>query len=72
MLVTTGFSKYSDREICLWQEDDLSQPTKTINLDSSSGIFSFVMYGSVGVLAAAHTLYSRFFDHRVTIKLDGI
>ena len=68
MLVTTGFSKYSDREICLWREDDLSQPTKTINLDSSSGIFLFVMYGSVRVLGAAHTLYSRYLDHRGTIN----
>jgi len=40
MLVSTGFSKFSDREISIWKEGALKEPVKTINLDSSSGILT--------------------------------
>lgn len=37
-LFTTGFSKFSDREIAVWSEDDLSAPLRIDCVDSSSGI----------------------------------
>lgn len=37
-LLTTGFSRHSDRQYSLWHEDDLSQPLATDTIDSSSGI----------------------------------
>ena len=40
MLFTTGFSKYSDRQIAVWAEDELSAPVKIENIDSSSGILN--------------------------------
>ncbi len=51
MLVSTGFSKFSDREICIWKEGHLKEPVKTINLDSSSG--------NLSILLAAAPLASR-------------
>jgi len=39
-LFTTGFSKFSDRQLALWSETDLSQPLKIENIDSSSGILN--------------------------------
>ena len=38
--VTTGFSKFSDRQIAVWSEKDLSSPVKIENIDSSSGILN--------------------------------
>lgn len=37
-LITTGFSKMSDRQYMLWDMADLSAPIKQENLDTSSGI----------------------------------
>ncbi|XP_018908014.2 coronin-2B isoform X1 [Bemisia tabaci] len=37
-LVTTGFSRYSDRQIACWNENNLSQPLMIETVDSSSGI----------------------------------
>ena len=39
-LFTTGFSKFSDRQIAVWSEKDLSSPVKIENIDSSSGILN--------------------------------
>jgi len=40
MIISTGFNKFSDREISVWREDDLSEPIKTLSLDSSSGVLN--------------------------------
>lgn len=37
-LLTTGFSRHSDRQYSLWDENDLSQPLTTDTIDSSSGV----------------------------------
>lgn len=37
-VITTGFSKMSDRQMFLWDTTNLSKPLKSITLDSSSGI----------------------------------
>jgi len=37
-IFTTGFSKFSDREIAVWKEDDLSAPLRLESVDSSSGV----------------------------------
>jgi len=37
-LFTTGFSKYSDRQYAVWSQQDLTQPLKIENIDSSSGV----------------------------------
>ena len=39
-LFSTGFSKFSDRQIAIWSEEDLSTPVKIENIDSSSGILN--------------------------------
>ena len=39
-LFTTGFSKFSDRQLAVWSENDLSKPLKIENIDSSSGILN--------------------------------
>ncbi|CAG8440793.1 10237_t:CDS:2 [Diversispora eburnea] len=37
-IVTTGFSKMSDRQVFLWNSADLDKPIKSIMLDTSSGV----------------------------------
>ncbi|KAK0561686.1 Coronin-like protein crn1 [Tilletia horrida] len=37
-IITTGFSKMSDRQMFLWDSKDLNAPIKSIVLDSSSGV----------------------------------
>jgi len=37
-IATTGFSKTSDRQIMIWNANDLSAPVKIENLDTSSGV----------------------------------
>ncbi|KAI4460171.1 coronin [Holotrichia oblita] len=37
-LLTTGFSRHSDRQYSVWDQDDLSHPLVTDTIDSSSGI----------------------------------
>lgn len=37
-LITTGFSKMSERQMFLWDAAQLSKPVKTLSLDSSNGI----------------------------------
>ena len=37
-LFTTGFSKYSDRQYAVWSQQDLKEPLKIENIDSSSGV----------------------------------
>ncbi|XP_075230829.1 coronin-2B-like isoform X2 [Lycorma delicatula] len=37
-LVTTGFARYSDRQIAIWSEDSLSEPLTVETIDSSSGV----------------------------------
>jgi len=37
-LLTTGFSKYSDRQMAVWSQKDFTQPLKTEAIDSSSGV----------------------------------
>ncbi|XP_075888554.1 coronin-2A isoform X1 [Nelusetta ayraudi] len=38
MLFTTGTSRWNDRQIALWDQDDLSTPLVQENLDGSSGV----------------------------------
>lgn len=38
MLVTTGTSRWNHRQICLWDQDDLTTPLLQENLDGSSGV----------------------------------
>ncbi|CAH0552658.1 unnamed protein product [Brassicogethes aeneus] len=37
-LITTGFSRHSDRQYSVWDQNDLSRPLVTDTIDSSSGI----------------------------------
>ncbi|KAJ8962012.1 hypothetical protein NQ314_005794, partial [Rhamnusium bicolor] len=37
-LLTTGFSRHSDRQYSVWDENDISKPLYTDTIDSSSGI----------------------------------
>ena len=37
-LLTTGFSKFSDRQYAVWDERRLAEPLRRENIDSSSGI----------------------------------
>lgn len=37
-LITTGFSKMSERQMFLWDVTQLTKPIKTVSLDSSNGI----------------------------------
>lgn len=37
-LVTTGFSRHSDRQLAVWAEDNLSAPLTVETVDSSSGV----------------------------------
>ncbi|CAG8485301.1 2863_t:CDS:10 [Paraglomus brasilianum] len=37
-LVTTGFSKMSDRQVYVWDTRALNKPMKTVHLDTSSGV----------------------------------
>lgn len=37
-LLTTGFSRHSDRQYSVWDQNDLSQPLVTDTIDSSSGV----------------------------------
>lgn len=37
-LMTTGFSKFSDRQWAIWSQQDLSKPLHLETIDSSSGI----------------------------------
>uniref|UniRef100_A0A0K8T8M4 Coronin n=1 Tax=Lygus hesperus TaxID=30085 RepID=A0A0K8T8M4_LYGHE len=38
LLATVGFSRLSDRQLAIWNEDDLSNPLTTEVIDSSSGV----------------------------------
>uniref|UniRef100_A0A3Q2ZXZ8 Coronin n=1 Tax=Kryptolebias marmoratus TaxID=37003 RepID=A0A3Q2ZXZ8_KRYMA len=38
LLLTAGTSRYNDRQIALWDQDDLSEPLLQENLDGSSGV----------------------------------
>jgi coronin-2 len=37
-LLTTGFSRHSDRQYSIWDQNDLSKPLTTDTIDSSSGV----------------------------------
>ncbi|KAK4882145.1 hypothetical protein RN001_005464 [Aquatica leii] len=37
-LISTGFSRHSDRQYSIWDENDLSKPLATDTIDSSSGV----------------------------------
>lgn len=37
-IITTGFSKTSDRQMNLWDSNNLAKPLKTITIDTSSGV----------------------------------
>ena len=37
-LITTGFSRYSDRQFAVWDQKNLSKPLALVEIDSSSGI----------------------------------
>lgn len=38
MVLTTGFSKHSDRQYAIWKQHDLKKPLVTADIDSASGI----------------------------------
>ena len=40
-----GFSKFSDREVAVWTEDDLSSPLTIQSIDSSSGQMFVLFFG---------------------------
>ena len=40
IIFTTGFSKFSERQFAVWEENDLSKPLKMETLDSSSGVLT--------------------------------
>lgn len=44
-IVTTGFSKTSDRQIFVWDSHNLSEPLKQENVDTASGY----IYNSVSL-----------------------
>ncbi|XP_063906884.1 coronin-2B-like isoform X2 [Zophobas morio] len=44
-LLTTGFSRHSDRQYSIWDQNDLSKPLSTDTIDSSSGVV-FPFYDS--------------------------
>ena len=44
-LLTTGFSRHSDRQYSIWDQNDLSKPLTTDTIDSSSGVV-FPFYDS--------------------------
>ncbi|OMJ18461.1 Coronin-like protein crn1 [Smittium culicis] len=37
-LITTGFNRMSHREVCVWDPANLSSPTITLDIDTSSGV----------------------------------
>lgn len=37
-MITTGFSRHSDRQICVWSEENLKAPLSVETVDSSSGV----------------------------------
>jgi Domain of unknown function (DUF1900). len=37
-VLTTGFSRHSDRQYAVWNQDDLSTPLCTETIDCSSGV----------------------------------
>lgn len=37
-VLTTGFSRYSDRQYTIWDQHDLRNPLLQENMDSSSGV----------------------------------
>ena len=49
--MTTGFSKYSDRQMAVWSQKDFTQPLKTEAIDSSSGVL-VPLFGLRNILAA--------------------
>ena len=44
-IFTTGFSRFNDREYCVWSQHDLSKALERDSIDSSSGVlFPFYDY----------------------------
>lgn len=37
-LITTGFSRHSDRQFAVWDQHNLKSPLQSENIDSSSGV----------------------------------
>lgn len=37
-LITTGFSRHSDRQFSVWDQHNLKSPLQSENIDSSSGV----------------------------------
>lgn len=52
-VVTTGFSKTSDRQVFLWDTTNLADPIKSINLDTSSGVVMPFYDNDTGMLYLA-------------------
>ena len=50
LLVTTGFSRHSDRQLAVWAEADLAAPLKIENIDSSSGVLTPVVDPDTGMV----------------------
>ncbi|MCL4133431.1 UNVERIFIED_CONTAM: hypothetical protein GTU68_030836, partial [Idotea baltica] len=40
MILTTGFSRFSDRQLAVWSDQDTSTPLKIDTIDSSSGVLT--------------------------------
>ncbi|KAJ9056689.1 Coronin-like protein crn1 [Entomophthora muscae] len=52
-MVTTGFSRSSDRQINVWNTGDLSKPVKKMDVDTSSGILMPFFDSDVKILYVA-------------------
>jgi coronin-1B/1C/6 len=37
-LATTGFSKMSDRQLNIWDTENIEKPLRSTNIDTSSGV----------------------------------
>lgn len=72
-LLTTGFSRHSDRQYAVWSQHDLSSPLTRETIDSSSGIvFPFCDNDTNMVYLAGkvnnNILLLFFSNHNLTIK----
>lgn len=71
-LATTGFSKMSDRQLNLWNSDDLSKPMKSEFIDTSSGVIMPFYDNDNSILYLAGKGYVYFKSKRDTKGLTCI
>lgn len=56
-MVTTGFSRSSDRQINIWNTGDLSKPVRKMDVDTSSGVLMPFFDSDVNVLYVAGKVF---------------